>query len=101
MDTFWSLLASHGPEESMRWLKGRSSRKLFRGVSAAEKALLGTALLGTRYFCATVGQMTEEMIKDIWNITSSRIPRTTFARRITTGLGPVSGLSVHMTNPPA
>jgi len=51
------------PSESMRRIEGRTSSKLFEEFSP-RKTHYGGRLFGARgYFCATVGLMTEEMIK--------------------------------------
>ncbi len=52
------------PSEIMRRIKGRSSRKLFEEFPALKKRYWGRHFWARGYFCATVGKMTEEMIKD-------------------------------------
>ena len=52
------------PSEIMRRIKGRSSRKLFEEFSAIKKRYWGKHFWARGYFCATVGQMTEEMVKE-------------------------------------
>ena len=47
----------------MRRIKGRSSSKLFEEFPLLKKRLWGRHFWARGYFCATVGQMTEEMIK--------------------------------------
>jgi putative transposase len=47
----------------MRRLKGRTARKLFEEYPHLKKRFWGRHLWARGYFCATVGQMTEEMIK--------------------------------------
>ena len=51
------------PSEIMRRLKGRSASKLFEEYPHLKKRFWGRHLWARGYFCATVGQMTEEMIK--------------------------------------
>lgn len=62
------ILASAPPElapsEIMRRLKGRSASKLFEEYPHLKKRFWGRHLWARGYFCATVGQMTEEMIKE-------------------------------------
>ena len=52
------------PSEIMRRIKGRSSSKLFEEFPALKKRYWGRHFWARGYFCATVGQMTEEMIKE-------------------------------------
>ncbi|MGV7960333.1 IS200/IS605 family transposase [Photorhabdus tasmaniensis] len=49
--------------EIMRRLKGRTASKLFEEFSHLKKRYWGQHFWGRGYFCATVGQLTEEMIK--------------------------------------
>jgi putative transposase len=51
------------PSEIMRRIKGRTSNKLFEEYSHLKKRYWGRHFWARGYFCATVGQMTEEMIK--------------------------------------
>ena len=51
------------PSEIMRRLKGRTSSKLFEELAHIRKRYWGQRFLARGYFCATVGQMMEEMIK--------------------------------------
>ena len=51
------------PSEIMRRLKGRTASKLLEEYSHLKKRFWGRHLWARGYFCATVGQMTEEMIK--------------------------------------
>ncbi|MBS9426715.1 MULTISPECIES: IS200/IS605 family transposase [Photorhabdus] len=51
------------PSEIMRRLKGRTASKLFEEFSHLKKRYWGQHFWGRGYFCATVGQLTEEMIK--------------------------------------
>ena len=51
------------PSEIMRRLKGRTSSKLFEEFAHIRKRYWGQHFWARGYFCATVGQMTEEMIK--------------------------------------
>jgi putative transposase len=52
------------PSEIMRRIKGRSSSKLFEEYPHLKKRYWGRHFWARGYFCSTVGQMTEEMIKD-------------------------------------
>ncbi len=52
------------PSEIMRRIKGRSSRKLFEEFPVIKKRYWGRHFWARGYFRATVGQMTEEMIKE-------------------------------------
>ncbi|WPL13137.1 IS200/IS605 family transposase [Thiorhodovibrio litoralis] len=52
------------PSEIMRRIKGRSSNKLFEEFPALKKRYWGRHFWAHGYFCATVGEMTEEMIKE-------------------------------------
>ena len=51
------------PSEIMRRIKGRTTRKLFEEFPHLRKKYWGQHFWARGYFCATVGQMTEEMIK--------------------------------------
>ena len=51
------------PSEIMRRIKGRSSSKLFEEFPLLKKRYWGRHFWARGYFCATVGHMTEEMIK--------------------------------------
>jgi putative transposase len=51
------------PSEIMRRIKGRTSRKLFEEFPNIKKRYWGRHFWARGHFCATVGQMTEEMIK--------------------------------------
>ena len=50
--------------EIMRRNKGRASRRLFEEFPNIKKRYLVRHFGARGYFCATVGQMTEEMIKE-------------------------------------
>ena len=52
------------PSEIMRRIKGRSSSKLFEEFPLLKKRYWGRHFWARGYFCATVGQMTEEMINE-------------------------------------
>jgi len=52
------------PSEIMRRIKGRSARKLFEEFPVLKKRYWGKHFWARGYFCVTVGQMTEEMIKN-------------------------------------
>jgi putative transposase len=47
----------------MRRIKGRTSSKLFEEYPTLKKRYWGRHFWARGYFCATVGQMTEEMIR--------------------------------------
>jgi putative transposase len=52
------------PSEIMRRLKGNTSSRLFEEFPHLKKRYWGRHFWARGYFCATVGQMTEEMIKN-------------------------------------
>jgi putative transposase len=52
------------PSELMRRMKGRPSSKLFEEFPNLKKRYWGRHFWARGYVCATVGQMTEEMIQD-------------------------------------
>ena len=52
------------PSEIMRRVKGRTSSKLFEEYPNIKKRYWGRHFWARGYFCATVGQMTEEMVKE-------------------------------------
>jgi len=52
------------PSEIMRRIKGRTSSKLFEEFLHIKKRYWGKHFGARGYFCATMGQMTEEMIKE-------------------------------------
>ena len=51
------------PSEIMRRIKGRVATKLFAEYPHIKKRYWGRHVWGRGYFCATVGQMTQEMIR--------------------------------------
>ena len=51
------------PSEIMRRIKGRTASKLFEEFPHLKKRYWGRHFWARGYFCATVCQMTEEMIK--------------------------------------
>lgn len=51
------------PSEIMRRIKGRTASKLFEEFPALKKRYWGRHFWARGYFCATVGEMTEDMIK--------------------------------------
>ncbi len=51
------------PSEVMRRIKGRTSSKLFEEFPHVKKRYWGRHFWARGYFCATVGQMTEQMIQ--------------------------------------
>ncbi|WP_446469538.1 IS200/IS605 family transposase [Xenorhabdus stockiae] len=54
---------SLAPSEIMRRIKGRTASKLFEEFAHLKKRYWGQHFWGRGYFCATVGQLTEEMRK--------------------------------------
>lgn len=52
------------PSEIMRRNKGRTSSKLFEEFPLLKKRYWGRHFWAREYFCATVGEMTEEMIQE-------------------------------------
>ncbi|EIC28069.1 transposase [Methylomicrobium album BG8] len=55
---------SMAPSEIMRRIKGRTLSYLFEEFPHLKKRYWGQHFWARGYFCATVGQMKEEMIKD-------------------------------------
>ena len=52
------------PSEIMRRIKGRSSSKLFAEFPQLTKKVLGVVIFGHEdFFCASSGNVTDEMIK--------------------------------------
>jgi putative transposase len=51
------------PSEIMRRIKGRTASKLFEDFPMLKKRYWGRHFWARGYFCATVGEMTEEMIQ--------------------------------------
>jgi len=51
------------PSEIMRRIKGRTARKLMEEFPELKKRYWGRHLWARGYFCATVGDMTDEMIR--------------------------------------
>ena len=60
---FVSAPPSMAPSEIMRRIKGRTSSKLFEEFPHIKKRYWGRHFCGRGYFCATSGQITDEMIK--------------------------------------
>ncbi|MBP8284477.1 MAG: IS200/IS605 family transposase [Chromatiaceae bacterium] len=52
------------PSEMMRRIKGRTSSQLFEEFPALKKRYWGRHCWARGYFCATVGEVSEEMIKE-------------------------------------
>jgi putative transposase len=52
------------PSEIMRRIKGRTSSSLFEEFPALRKRYWGQHFWARGYFCATVGEINEEMIKE-------------------------------------
>ena len=51
------------PSEIMRRIKGRTASKLFEEFPTLKRRYWGRHFWARGYFCATVGEMTEEMIQ--------------------------------------
>jgi putative transposase len=51
------------PSEIMRRIKGRTASKLFEEFPHIKKRYWGRHFWGRGYFCATAGQVTDEMIE--------------------------------------
>jgi len=51
------------PAQMMRWVKGRSSRKLQQEFEELRRRYWGQHLWARGYFCASSGTVTDEMIK--------------------------------------
>jgi hypothetical protein len=95
-------ISSHGPERDYAPDQRTQLEQTVRGVPAAEEALLGTALLGTRVFLCHGGaddRRNDQRVSGA-SLRAESLGQLSYGD-LTTGLGPVSGLSVHMTNPPA
>jgi len=60
---FVSAPPTMAPSEIMRRIKGRSASKLFSEFPAIKKRCWGRHFGARGYFCATSGQVSEEMIK--------------------------------------
>ena len=60
---FVSAPPSMAPSEIMRRIKGRTSSKLFEDFPDIKKRYWGRHFWARGYFCATSGQVTDEMIK--------------------------------------
>lgn len=52
------------PSQIMQYLKGRSSKKLQEEFPALKRRFWGQHIWATGYFCRSVGNVTEQMIKD-------------------------------------
>ena len=61
---FVSAPPSLAPSEIMRRIKGRSAMKLFESFPDLKKRYWGRHFWARGYFCATSGELTEEMIKN-------------------------------------
>jgi len=61
---FVSAPPTMAPSEIMRRLKGRTSSKLFEEFPNLKKRYWGQHFRSRGYFCATSGQITDEMIKN-------------------------------------
>jgi putative transposase len=54
------------PSDIMRRIKGRTSSKLCEAFPMLKKRYWRRHFWARGYFCATVGQMTEEMVQEYW-----------------------------------
>jgi len=54
------------PSEIMRRIKGQTAHKVFEEFPALKRRDWGRHCWARGYFCATVGEMTEEMIQEYW-----------------------------------
>jgi len=61
---FVSAPPTMAPSEIMRRIKGRSSSKLFEDFPHLRKRFWGRHFWARGYFCASSGQVTDEMIKN-------------------------------------
>ena len=61
---FVSAPPNLAPSEIMRGIKGRCSMKLFESFPDLKKRYWGRHFWARGYFCATSGELTEEMIKN-------------------------------------
>lgn len=52
------------PSQIMQYLKGRSSKKLQEEFPTLKRRYWGQHIWATGYFCRSVGNVTEQMIKD-------------------------------------
>ena len=92
------------PNEIMRRVKGRCSSKLFDEFPHIKKRYWGRHFWARGYFCATVGQMTEDMIKEY--LQHHFEPRKMMDLRLSQTktrclVDAYACLSGHNTNPPA
>lgn len=60
---FVSAPPTMAPSEIMRRIKGRSATKLFEEFPKIKKRYWGRHFWARGYFCATLGQVTDEMIQ--------------------------------------
>ena len=68
------------PSEIMRRIKGRTASKLFEEFPHVKKRYWGRHFWARGYFCATVGQMTEEMAKQYLEHHFANRNRTTISK---------------------
>jgi putative transposase len=61
---FVSAPPSMAPSEIMRRVKGESARKLLENFPSLKKRYWGRHLWARGYFCATSGNITDEMIQE-------------------------------------
>ena len=61
---FVSAPPTMAPSEMMRRIKGRTSSKLFEDFPHLRKRFWGRHFCARGYFCASSGQITDEMIKN-------------------------------------
>ena len=52
------------PSAIMRWVKRRTSRKIFEEFPHVKKRYWGQHFWARGYFCVTVGELTQEMVQE-------------------------------------
>ena len=75
-----SCAPNMAPSEIMRRIKGRTASKLFEEFPHVKKRYWGRLFWARGYFCATEGQMTEEMVKQYLEHHFANRNRTTSSR---------------------
>ena len=63
-ETDMRCMTSNPPSKIIQYLKGRTSRLLQEEFSELQKRYWGQHLWARGYFCATVGNVTEEIIRN-------------------------------------
>jgi putative transposase len=62
----------------MRWVKGRTSAKIFEEYPALKKRYWGRHFWARGYFCVTAGELTKEMIEEYLSHHFERDPHDGF-----------------------